>query len=323
MTKKLQVMLASSEIPTPEQLVFPLDASFKVDGLRCAQINGQAMSRKMLPLENPFVQAWALEYQDYLHGLDGEMVVGLPYAENDEDDVFNRSSGPLGRLTGEPNFAYYVFDTWEATDLNAAERTHLLKDRNLTAIPRVQLIAQKRINNIAELMAYMAEALALGYEGLILKKLRGLYKNGRSTLLEGVLLKWKEFADSEAIILSVNQGTTNTNEAKKDELGHTKRSSAKAGKVLTETVGSFMVQDIYTGVIFKCPPCGTQSEVDAMWVDRANLPGQIITYKYQKVGTMRKPRFPGMRRFRPRSDIDESNAVFLLPVVPKFETQGV
>lgn len=312
MTKKLQVMLAASEIPTAEQLVFPLLASFKIDGLRCAQVSGQAMSRKMLPLENLTVKAWAEKYGDKLHGLDGEMVVGSPFQTSEEDDVFNRSAGPLGRVSGEPDFTYYVFDSWEASALNAAERYHHLQlALALSPIPRVQLIAQKLIKNIEELRAYMAEALALGYEGLILKKLRGMYKNGRSTLLEGILLKWKEFADSEAVILSVNQGMTNKNEAKKDELGHTKRSTAKAGKELIETVGSFLVQDIYSGVVFKCPPCGTQAEVDALWVGRESLPGRIVTYKFQKVGTMAKPRFPGMRHFRPLSDIDVSLAKFL------------
>jgi DNA ligase-1 len=303
----LKVMLAASEIPPPGALRFPLMASYKLDGVRCPMIDGVAYSRKMLPIGNRFFQSWVAKYADVLHGLDGEVIVGKPYQENDEDNVFNRTSGPIGKVSGEPDFTYYVFERWnEVPGTKAWERFMELRESfgpGYSAIPRLQLIAQRLIMNLPQLERMMAEALEIGYEGLILKNPRGLYKNGRSTILEGTLLKWKEFADSECQILGWQQGTTNTNPLMKDALGHAKRSSAKAGKVLTDTLGSWLVRDIYSGVDFKCGPCGTEAEVKAMWAERESYRLKILKYSYQKSGTLRKPRFSQMVCVRELSDL--------------------
>ena len=46
-----------------------------------------------------------------------------------------------------------------------------------------------------------------------------------------LLLKVKRFYDAEAVILDTYEGMGNQNEAQRDALGRTKRSSARAGKV--------------------------------------------------------------------------------------------
>jgi DNA ligase-1 len=304
-----KLMLADTKIPTPDQLRFPLMVSYKIDGCRATAINGVAYSRKMLAYENPFVQKWALDNADVLKGLDGELVVGEPRAMFEGDDVFNRTSGPLGKMTGEPDFSFYVFERHNMSGIRAWERYMELRESFGGAydpVPRVKLVQQWLVHSIAGLQALMAEALELGYEGLILKSPRGLYKNGRSSILEGILMKWKEWAESEAVILGVKQGTTNTNPDTRDELGHAKRSSAKAGKIPRDSIGSWQVRDIYSGREFNCPP-GSQTEeaLKAMWLEHLETPhtGRVMTYKFQKAGTLFKPRFPGMVRFRPVSDL--------------------
>lgn len=305
----LKLMLAASEIPKEDELKFPLMVSYKIDGCRATVIDGVVYSRKMLAYENPFLQAWASEHSQVLKGLDGELTVGEPRSMYDGDDVFNRSSGPLGKSSGEPDFTFHVFERHNMTGSSAWARYMELRESfgpGYSPIPRVKLVQQQIVQSIAQLHDCMAGALEQGYEGLILKSPQGLYKNGRSTIKEGILMKWKEWAESEAVVLGVKQGTTNTNPDVRDELGHAKRSSAKAGKVPRDSIGSWMVRDIYTGKEFNCPP-GSQSEEELknMWFEHMSTShvGRVLTYKYQKAGTLYKPRFPGMVRFRPVSDL--------------------
>jgi len=291
----LKVMLAASTIPEDSQIQLPCMASIKLDGIRSPMVNGTAMSRKMLPIPNRFYQEWAKEYCNQLHGLDGEGIVGLPGGEG----VFQRSTSGLMSETGEPDFRFYVFEKWDHPGHAMDRYAELAAQFAFQPIPRVHLLEQRVVNTLEDLRAMYNRALAQGYEGLILKHPRHLYKNGRSSVLEGTLLKWKEWADSEAIILDVNQGTENTNPLTKDELGHAKRSTHKAGKVLKDTVGSFHCKDAYSGVEFNCATGPlTEADLKIMWGAREKLPGRVITYKFQKSGCVVKPRYPGFKAFR-------------------------
>lgn len=300
--KKFQVMLAASEIPTPEQLVFPLFASMKLDGIRSPQVNGIPYSRKMIEIPNLYYRSWAKQYGNQLHGLDGEGIVGLPYGKN----VFKRS-GTILKQEGEPDFCLYVFEDWESDQVAMNRYQHLKTRLAVEKIPRVQLLEQELVRDIDQLKAKYDKALLDGYEGLILKAPLGKYKNGRSTVLEGTLLKWKEWVDAEAVILGIKQGTTNTNEALKDELGHTKRSSAKAGKVPREIVGSYHVRCLngeYEGKEFYVSTGSfTEAELIAQWHDRENLTGKIMVFKYQKTASDDLPRFAGIKGFRDIMDM--------------------
>lgn len=293
----LKVMLASSEIPAVESIKFPILVSAKLDGIRCAIVNGKPMSRKMIEIPNLFVQQWAAAHPE-LEGLDGELIVGLPYGQ----DCFNRSGSGVGKAGGKPDFTFYVFEVWNQPTMTAIERYAYIRE-NVPGMDRCEVVYQHVIEDAESLMALNSKMIELGYEGLILKDPNGKYKNGRSTLNEGLLLKWKEFVDSEAEILEVLQGKTNTNPDIRDALGHAKRSTAKAGKVGTQMVGSFKVRDIHSGVEFKCPMGGTLKDAQDLWQVRDQLVGKVIVYKFQKVGVKDKPRFPGMKGFRDAWDI--------------------
>lgn len=297
-------MLAASAIPTPEQLKFPLYASFKLDGIRSPIIDGVAMSRKLLPLPNAHYQAWVTANREQLEGIDCEVISGSPT----EPGVFHRTQSAIMSGDGQPDFKIYVFDAFQpGMTLDAATRYTALQGwySNLsdTMQQRVMLLEQRLIHNIEELKTYMAEAMDSGYEGLILKNPKGQYKTGRSTVNEGTLLKWKEFADDEAVILAVNQGKTNTNAKVKDALGHSKRSTAKAGMVLTETCGGFKVFhpkfgtfDVSTGPL-------TKPALEAIWAGRESWVGRTMVFTYQPYGVIGLPRFPGFNKLLAENNV--------------------
>ena len=310
--EKFKCMLAASEIPTEDELVFPLLASVKLDGIRSPILNGVAMSRKMLPLPNQSIQAWVAEYSTFLQGLDGEMIVGPPNLPT----TFNTTTSGVMKVSGKPDFKFYVFEHWGMGLCNAKDRADFLA-QYLKAAPafltdRIVLIPQRWVHNVEELRNFYAQALHEGYEGLILKSPYKPYKFGRSTIKEGAALKFKEFIDYNCVILEVKQGKTNTNEKVKDELGHAKRSTAKAGKVPNQEVGGFVVEctekeSVYYGMQFNCGPGSlTQAELRALWGSRENIVGRTIRVKSQKLGGKSLPRFPSF--FGWRSAIDMGDA---------------
>jgi DNA ligase 1 len=300
-----QCMLAASEIPEDDQLQFPLWASFKLDGIRCNIHHGRPMSRTMIEIPNKFVRGYFAAKPLVWHGLDGELTVD---GATGDGTMFRTTSG-INSIEGAPNFTFNLFEDFThggvASDRVDALRARFkaLKDLGLT---RARLIEQRLITCLADLRAYYDEAMSLGYEGLILKSPWGLYKNGRSTLKEGILLKWKEFITYECVIEGVQQGTTNTNADVRSNTGKAKRSSAKAGKVLVNAVGSFDVVAIngpYKGVRFSAGPGALKKDVlRNLWESRDTLPGKVITVKSQRYGVKDKPRYPGTQAFRPDFD---------------------
>lgn len=296
--EKFKCMLAASEIPSYEELRFPLIASFKLDGIRSPMTSGIAMSRKMLPLPNRSIQRWASDNADYLHGLDGELIIGPPNLQT----TFNTTTSGVMKEAGTPDFKFYVFDHWSLGVSMAYER-HTFLGAYVKGLPdkvlnKIVLLEQRQVNNVSELKDYYTLALKLGYEGLILKHPRRRYKFGRSTVKEGFSLKFKEFIDYECRIDEVKQGQTNMNEKVMDELGHAKRSTAKAGKELTQQVGGFVVtcvdtKSVYCGMKFNCGPGSlTKNDLKSLWTVKDKLVGTLIRVKSQKLGGKSLPRYP-------------------------------
>jgi len=308
MSDSFKPMLAASEIPTAEQIQFPVYASMKLDGIRSPIIGGKAMSRKLLPLPNASYQEWVHEHHKWLDCIDCEVISGDPTAPG----VFHRTQSAIMSVDGTPDFKIYVFDAWapDMPNLSAESRYEALRDW-YTKLPtevrdRTVLLEQRLLQSIAQVKEYMAEAMDVGYEGLILKNPKGAYKNGRSTVKEGTLLKWKEFSYEDCRILEVIQGKTNQNEKTKDALGHAKRSTAKAGMKLVEAVGGFKVQDVKSGEIFDCGTgLLTANEVQALWLIKDTLVGRLFTYKSQPYGVLKKPRFPGFHGWKSLMDMND------------------
>jgi DNA ligase-1 len=299
-------MLAASEIPTPEQISFPCMASFKLDGIRSPIIGGKAMSRKLLPLPNTHYQEWVSANHQWLEGIDCEVISGSPVGEG----VFHRTQSAIMSADGAPDFKIYVFDSFQSDSQLPAWRRYTDLEKWFHGLhsevkSRVVLLEQRLLQSVAELESHMDEALDSGFEGLILKNPQGLYKNGRSTLKEGTLLKWKVFTYEDCRILGVIQGKTNQNVKTKDALGHAKRSTAKEGMKLINSVGGFRVVDAKSGEVFDCGTgCLKADELKELWAIKDSLVGRYFTYKSQPYGVLKKPRFPGFNGWKSLMDME-------------------
>lgn len=282
-----------AETPKLEELRFPLIASPKLDGFRCCILrDGTPVTRNLKPIPNGYIQA-KLEEQG-LSCVDGEL---LTYTGKKLDN-FNTVQSKVTTRTGMPDFVLHLFDDFTHPSWGYVAREKLLKDR-VRPTNRIELLPSQVVNNLGELMAL--EQLYVdqqGYEGVMLRDPTGIYKFGRSTVKEGILLKVKRFFDAEGEVVGVKELLHNANEAKVNALGYTERSSHKANKQGTGVLGALEVSwqnvqfDLGTGFDF--------AQREAYWQE--NLIGRNVVFKYQKLGPNGKPTFPVFKGFRHSSD---------------------
>ena len=274
------------------KLVFPIYASPKLDGIRVIIKDNQVLSRNGKTIPNIFVQSLLKSY----HGLDGELIVGHPTHPN----VFQLTTSGVMSIEGTPNVRLYVFDCWYAEGGIDARYNEVLKITQNNSIVDIEVVPQIVINSLEELYKFEEDCLAKGYEGVMLRYPNAPYKNGRSTVKEGALLKLKRFSDSEAYILGMEPLLRNHNEPTKNALGHTERSSHIYNKVADDLLGALNVKDIHTGVEFSIGSGFTEEQRREIWNKQVELIGSIVKYKYFEVGVKDKPRFPifcGLRHF--------------------------
>lgn len=289
-------MLAAT-VTDSAALPFPLVASPKLDGVRALVRDGTVVSRNLKLIPNQAVQD--LLGHSFLNGLDGELLVGDPTAA----DCFRVTTSAVMSVAGVPAVQLAVFDRWDLGGLPFKERFDAATDAVRGANAPVQLVPHELLPNLAALEAYEADALAKGYEGVMLRRPEGIYKHGRATAREGYLLKLKRFVDAEAVVVGTVEQLANENAATRNALGHLERSSHRANKRAKGCLGALVVRDRTTGREFEVGTGFTQAEREALWRARGELTGRVVKYKSQPTGVKAKPRFPVFLGFRDPVDI--------------------
>ncbi len=285
-------MLAGS-IKDLSEVRYPCIVSPKIDGIRCLKLSNKVLSRTFKPIPNNHIRDTLQKLLP--NGIDGEIIVG---------NVFQKTTSAVMSREGQPAFEFWAFDMVEG-HLDEPYSSRLMRLRNVVdAIHdmRVLEVPTFTVQHEKELLKYEKKFLDDGFEGLMVRSPDGSYKCGRSTTREGWLLKLKRFEDHEAVILGFVEQLHNTNEATIDELGHTKRSSAKAGKVGKGTLGKFKVRDLESGVVFFVGTGLTDEQRQEIWNHKARYQGKLIKYKCQPYGEKDKPRLPVFLGFRDERD---------------------
>lgn len=282
-------MLACSTQPDLDKLNYPLYASFKLDGIRCTTPNDKVLSRTLKPIPNKFIQK---ELVAMPRVFDGElMVLGN----------FNELTSEIMSEAGTPDFLYLVFDLADMPANCTFERRYTeLKSvvAELGAgLPRVILVHQTLCNNASEVRKLYDEAIKQGYEGLILRSLNGLYKEGRSTLKQEWMLKLKPIADTEATVVDFTELMHNENEAVENEVGAQARNKQQSGLVGGDTLGALVCKD-KDGNIISIGSGFTASHRKIIWDNKAKYIGKLVTFKYQERTVDGSYRFPVFKTFR-------------------------
>lgn len=283
-TKPFRVMLACEYDPKKLDFSRGIFASPKLDGIRAYVRGGVVLSRQNKPIPNKFVQD---QFKSYEH-FDGELIVGDP---TDEMCYRKTMSGVMSE-DGEPDVRFFVFD--HLADMALPYVKRYLKI--VKPLGRREPLGQVPISNLDDLRVFEANCLEQGYEGVIVRDPDAPYKQGRSTVNEGYLLKVKTFLDDEAVIVGFEERMANLNEATISETGRTKRSSHKANKVGRGDLGALIVE--WKGFQFNIGTGFTDAEREAIWDNREKYHGKLVKFKYFPVGGYDSPRHPvycGMR----------------------------
>ncbi len=280
----MKPMLAAAA--TLEDLRFPLLAQPKIDGVRCLIRNGCAYSRSGKLLPNRDLQR---AVKGVTAPLDGELIA---------DSFSETTSIVMSHDKDIIDLSYAVFDL--TTDGGFSQRYEALKEAFIQRWPlNLYLVETKWVRNVDEASALIA-SYCEDYEGAIFRDPTSPYKNGRSTLKQQYLLKVKPFEDDEGVVVGYAALERNHNPAFKDELGHTKRSTEKAGKVRDEMLGALQLS--WHGTSF-CVGTGFTLEMRReLWRHKEDLIGRVVKFKYLKVGMKEKPRHPVFLGFRSAID---------------------
>lgn len=294
MSKQFKPLLASEA--EWDKLRYPLIASPKLDGIRCLIINGVAVSRTLKPIRNKTVQAWVKANAAVLEGLDGELVSGPHDAE-----VFNRTTSVVMSEDGGEEWTYHVFDLWNLGHPYRA-RLQLLLSTAIGLKYKVKMVPAKLCRTETDLKRFEQECIKRGYEGAMVRDPNGVYKQGRSTVKEGILLKIKRFSDAEGTIIACNERMHNNNPEERDALGHIDRSTNASGLVPAGDLGAVCVR-LANGLKLDIGTGFTSAQRIDLWKQRDKLIGKLVKFKYQSSGMKDLPRFPVFLGFRDPEDV--------------------
>jgi len=297
---KRPMLAADLKKGDPRELQFPLLVSPKLDGIRCLTGNGLVVSRKLKRIPNRHI----VDVLQDLPPLDGELMIvdatrPCGYAE------FNEVQSAVMTEDGEPNFEYHVFDCWgfaggfKARLDQADKAVEFVRSAGLP----VRLVPHAEIKDLEEFAWFEQYYLSLGWEGIMVRSPDGPYKEGRSTLRQGWLLKLKRFEISEGLVVGFEERLHNENEAEKDERGYTKRSRDREGLTPAGTLGSLILR-LSDGTTLGVAGFA-EAVAQAIWMDQGAYLGKIARFKHQAYGAKDSPRFGTFAGWRNELDMVE------------------
>jgi len=263
--------------------------SGKVDGFRITIQRDhagipRAFTRSMKLHPNRFVQE-QFAREDLL-GLDGELV-----CEGD----FHKMGGELRRAGGEPDVIFWVFDC--ISSVTFLDRIHRMRHIvTMADHPRVKMLNQYHQVDMdwGKLNRMNAMMVCQGFEGMCGRLATSHYREGRSGKVKPELIKVKDFIFSEATIVGYFPLEHNENPKTINELGQSKRSHHKSGKVVDMTrLGGLVLKHPDFAETFHAGSGFTHSLQRQYMSLGDELLGLTVQFKYQGIGSTKdRPRSP-------------------------------
>ena len=288
---KIQKPLLAGKFDS-EKAKFPYAATPKIDGIRFLMVGGAALTRSFKPIRNEYLQK--ILSSNLPDGIDGELTSGSTFQE----------CSSIMRIKGEPDFKVWIFDFVNPNDeiKPYKERMNELRKFESFNIPSYEILFPTIVSNQEQIDQLMIKNLNAGYEGLMLRDPNGIYKFGRSSVKENILLKVKEFMDDEAEIIAFREKMINTNEGLKDNFGRTKRSSCQDGLKPSGTLGGLILRNS-EGLEFSCGSGLNDALRDEIWKNKSKYLGKLVKYKFMSKGIKDLPRHPVFMGFRDETDL--------------------
>ena len=270
-------------------LRFPVAVMPKYDGVRGVMKQG-FRGRSLKPHPN-------LAMTDFYNmlgvdGLDGELCYGEPTSTN--QNLCNNTGSVCRTIHSQDIPDWHLFDY---VPDNFAKMSFLRRHEALSDLiriinnPKLHVIPYTICHTLEAVLSLRDDFLDAGYEGIILRSLDGVHKDGRATAREGQFLRDKPLEDCEGELITMLEAQENLNEATTNELGYTKRSSHQENLMGKGMVGALILRDLTTGEEVKVGPGTlTHAERVKMWRNPEAYLGRIVKYKKLAVGELNAPR---------------------------------
>ena len=302
-----EVMLAPNQAIELKDLKYPLYGSYKMDGIRCLIKNGMILGRSGKPLPNKNLQKrfkGLLDYKQYVY--DGELHC-KSMTFNEIQSIIMSKEAPLKGIK------LYIFDMMTLSEWNKNDKSsysfrlglinaevRIQNDKNIVGVKQKIITCEQEAKDLYD------EAIAKGYEGIMLRHMLGKYKHGRCTIKEANIFKVKAWQEYDGVIISVNEGKRLKKNASKttNELGRTKRSHKQEDYEPSKSFGFFVVEvkddnnkTISTVEIGSWKGI-TKKLRDEIWKNKKDYIGCWVRFKGMAVGVKDKPRMPKEMQFR-------------------------
>jgi hypothetical protein len=243
-------------------------------------------------------------------GLDGELVAADSSSESGEAS-FGTTMSAVSAKSGEPAFLYMVYDycTDENKDKSYLERMTEAKQvcQRLFYCPPWWLRfapTNVTVGSQADIDRHMADLVADGYEGLILRRADLPHVKGRSSRRQPAVMRIKAWADCEARIVDVIAETWHDCETNR------KLRPALIGQP-KDFASSFLCEGLpgtrFAGQQFRAPLSVQDSVAREYLQNKAVLIGQLAKVRYLAAGVVDKPRLPVCVGVRSGFDCSQSS----------------
>jgi len=300
-----------------EDVRFPCWVQPKIDGVRALNFTGRLTGRSLDEFEGFGISDYFSKPE--FVGLDGEMILGNDPKSTER--LCSMTTGAMGRfkdVTEMPDLHWWVFDDLVQPSLAYYDRYSILAARVLQLNhPRIHLVPHQTCYTMADLAWWTAHWASAGFEGTIIRNPDAPHKEGRATKKGQELWRVKPWSDAEILVTGITEGNQNANEAKKNSLGRTERSSSAAGMLPNGQVGSIqgtMLADFHdplTGKLMfaKGLPCtvgsGEMTVPEALYYfqNPGEIVGHIVKFQHMTHGVKDQPRFPSYISHRLPQDI--------------------
>lgn len=303
----------------PKKVRYPVRLLPKIDGCRMYNPDGTARARTMKLHRNRHVTA-QFSHDMYI-GFDGEVAAEL----ETNPDLCRITSSALSRAEGEPFVLWHIFDF--VTDDTCTLPYHMryeAAERKIKELQSVGLGGHLRLipyitcHNLEEVQAAHDANLKAGFEGSVLWDPSIVHKEGDSSPTHRGAVRIKDFVHGEALIVGIEEGEENGNEAQVNALGRTFRTSHQENKTPNGMLGAFImrqIEDLYDendkkrlliakDEVFKCAPglLDHNQRREALLNPHLYLQ-KIGKYKFFPKGIKDKPRFPQFDSVRSVEDL--------------------
>jgi DNA ligase-1 len=260
-------MLALDYTKRGKDIVFPCYAQRKLDGVRCVAISGKGLFSRNGKAMSEHLSAIRAEIDSLPAGtiLDGELYADKEHMSFQEIvGLAKKETLKAGDAEKIKHMYLCVYDTiQDGTNKERKKWLEALFAANTFACLR--LLPTAVCNSEEDAKFLHSKYVEEGYEGLILRNVKGAYKIGhRSKDLQ----KYKEFLDAEFPIVGFKEGD-----------------GVEKGCVLWRCATA-------EGLEFDCRPRGTREERAALFRAGATYIGKPLSVRFQEWTDDKVPRFP-------------------------------